>query len=133
MLKKPYVSRGFGHLFDLVRTVMRCALHRISLVTRQTSICIIPSLTKRDSTATRTTRITAAAADKNINGSTKALPYLSVFIRCGRGISSLLHDKRGLFLKSPLLKISPKLEKRGKGCRVYKIVKICKNRKNKKF
>jgi len=28
MLKNPYGSRVFGHLFDLVRTVMHCALPR---------------------------------------------------------------------------------------------------------
>ena len=28
MLKKPYVSRVFGHLFDLVRLVMRSVSHK---------------------------------------------------------------------------------------------------------
>ena len=34
MLKSPYVSRAFGHLFDLVRLVMLYVSHRISSTAR---------------------------------------------------------------------------------------------------
>ena len=61
MLKNPYVSRVFGHLFDLVRLVMHSVSARINLATKRISICIIRALTKRVLTA-KTTSLTAAAA-----------------------------------------------------------------------
>ena len=45
MLKNPYVSRAFGHLFDLVRLVMRSALPPTDL-TAKTSTPSTPALTK---------------------------------------------------------------------------------------
>ena len=45
MLKNPYVSRAFGHLFDLVRLVMRFALPPTAL-TKRTFTLLIPNLTR---------------------------------------------------------------------------------------
>ena len=56
MLKNPYVSRDFGHLFDLVRLVMRSALPPTALTAKTSTLAIRP-LT---STALKKT-VTAAA------------------------------------------------------------------------
>ena len=44
MLKNPYVSRAFGHLFDLVRLVMRSESRRMRLTTRRISTRTIRAL-----------------------------------------------------------------------------------------
>ena len=65
MLKEPYAPRFLGHLFDLVKMAMHSAYHRIKLVKRRISICIILPLTKPVLTAVKTTtKITVAAADR---------------------------------------------------------------------
>ena len=66
MLKEPYAPRFLGHLFDLVKMAMHSAYHRIKLVKRRISICIILPLTKPVLTAVKTTtKITVAAANNN--------------------------------------------------------------------
>ena len=43
MLKNPYVSRVFGHLFDLVRLVMQCASFKTIWTTKTSTHSIHPS------------------------------------------------------------------------------------------
>ena len=42
MLKNPYVSRVFGHLFDLVRLVMRSEWHKTDSTARTSTLVILP-------------------------------------------------------------------------------------------
>lgn len=77
MLKKPYVSRVFGHLFDLVRTVMHYAYLRIRLATRKTFICITLHSTKQDLTAVKKKSITTAVADNKNGDFCKKVSFLN--------------------------------------------------------
>ena len=60
MLKNPYVSRAFGHLFDLVRLVMRLEWLRTDSTVRTSTLATRPLI----KTALRKT-VNAAADNTN--------------------------------------------------------------------
>ena len=102
--ENPYGSRVFGHIFDLVRTVMHSAFHRISLAKRKTIICIIPPSIRQDSTARTTkTNLTAETADKNRTRAPRRSPYHPILSgTVGDGLVPPANTKGDFLPKVPL-------------------------------